>query len=152
MTRPKIDYLAVYQQLPVSVVLLTREFAVADANRLFLQVTDRTREDLLGRNVFDAFPDNPRDPTATGVRNSSASLRRVLATGQPDAIEFQKQDIEVPGSPGSFTKRYYSAVNAPVFGPDGRVALIAHCSEDVTDRMRRFMSALAADTEHEGAG
>jgi PAS domain-containing protein len=145
MTGPQIDYAAVYRQLPVPVVLLTPEFVIADANLAFLRTTGRAREDVLGRNMFEAFPDDPSDPGATGVRNSLASAHRVLATGQPDAMEFQKYDMEVPGSPGQFARRYWSGVNGPVFGPDGPVVLIANCPEDVTDRMRRFMSAVAAD-------
>jgi PAS domain-containing protein len=145
MTEPQIDYAAVYRHLPVPVLLMTPEFAIADANLAFVQKAGRTREELLGRNIFDAFPEDPSDLGATGVRNSSASMRRVLATGEPDALEFQKYDTEVPTSPGLFTKQYWSGVNAPVFGQDGRVVLIAYCGEDVTDRMRRFMSVLAAD-------
>jgi hypothetical protein len=56
------------------------------------------------------------------------------------------------GSPGQFARRYWSAVNAPVFGPDGRLALIAFCVEEVTDRLNRFMSALAADAEDDYPG
>jgi PAS domain-containing protein len=150
MTALQIDYLAVFQQLPVPVLLLTPEFAVADANAAFLSGAGRTRGELLGRNVFDTFQEDPSDPGATGVHNSCASLRRVLATGQPDVIEFQRYDIEVPGRPGVFEKHFYSAVNAPVFGPDGPVVLIANCGEDVTNRMARFMSVLAAEAEHDG--
>ena len=87
-----------------------------------------------------------------GVRRSIASLRRVLATGEPDAIEFQKYDVEVQGNSGQFARRYWSGVNAPVFGPDGRMVLIASCGEDVTDRMKRFMSVLTADAMHEDPG
>jgi PAS domain-containing protein len=152
MTAPQVDYSALYRQLPVPVLALTPEFLIADANEAYMEAMGRTHEDLLGRDVFDAFPDNPSDPGATGVRNAIASLRRVLATGRSDAVEFQKYDVEIPGSPGQFARRYWSVVNAPVFGPDGRVALIAHCLEEVTERMRRFMSALAADPEHEGPG
>jgi hypothetical protein len=36
-------------------------------------------------------------------------------------------------------------VNVPVFGQGGRVALIANCVEEVTDRVRKFASGLAAD-------
>ena len=145
MTGAQIDYAAVYRQLPIPVLLLTPEFAVADVNLVFQQTTGRTREELLGRNIFDAFPDNPSDPDASVVRNSLASLRRVLTTGEPDAQEFQRGDIEVPGSPGLFATRYWSGVNAPVIGPDGGVVLIASVAEEVTDRLRRFMSAIAAD-------
>jgi PAS domain-containing protein len=147
MTGPQIDYAAVYQQIPIPVLLLTPEFAVADANQAFLRTAGRTRAELLGRNIFDAFPEDPSDPSATGVRNSIASLRRVLATGEPDAMEFQKYDVEMPGSPGVFARHYWSGVNAPTFGPDGRIVLITYCGEDVTDRLRRFMSVLEADAE-----
>jgi PAS domain S-box-containing protein len=145
MTGPQIDYAAVYQQLPIPVLLLTPEFAVADVNLAFQRATGRAREELLGRIIFDAFPEDPKDPDATMVRDSIASLRRVLTTGEPDAQEFQKGYVEEPGSPGLFARHYWSGVNAPVFGPDGAVVLIASVSEDVTDRMSRFMSALATD-------
>ncbi len=147
MTGAHIDYAALYRQLPIPVLVLTPDFAVADANMAFLRSAGRTREELLGRNFFNAFPEDPSDPEATGVRNSVASLRRVLASGEPDAIEFQKYDVEVPGSPGVFARHYWSGVNAPVFRSDGSVALIAHIGEDVTDRMRRFMSVLEAGEE-----
>ena len=150
MTGQHVDYTALYRQLPVPVLALTPEFLIADANEAYLQAMGRTREELLGRDVFDAFPDNPSDPGATGVRNSVASLRRVLATGRPDAVEFQKYEVEIPGSPGQFATRYWSAVNGPVLGSDGSVVVIAHCLEEVTERMRRFMSALEADAEPEG--
>jgi PAS domain-containing protein len=150
MTGPQIDYAAVYRQLPMPVVLLTPEFVMADMNLAFLQTAGRSREELLGRNIFDAYPEDPSDAGATGVRKSVASLRRVLATGDPGAMEFQKYEVEV--SPGMFAKRYWSGVNAPVFGPDGSVVLIASCGVDVTDRLNRFMSVLEAEAIHEDSG
>ena len=53
-------------------------------------------------------------------------------------------------TPGQFAGRYESVVHAPVLGPNGQVLLIARCPEELTERMRTFMSALAADAEHEG--
>lgn len=149
MTGLQIDYAAVYRQLPVPVLLLTPEFVMADMNEAYLRVAGRTREDLLGREIFDAFPDNPSDPGATGVRNLSASFGRVLATGEPDALDLQRYDAEAPGSPGVFVRRYWCPVNVPVFGPGGRVVLIAHCVEEVTDRMRKFVAGLAADAVYD---
>ena len=150
MTGPQIDYMAVYRHLPFPVLLLTPDFVMADMNLAYLQVAGRTREELLGRNVFEAFPDNPSDPSSTGVRDISASLRRVLATGKPDALSLQKYDAEVPGSPCVFAPRFWSPVNAPVFGPDGEVLLIAHCVEEVTERMSRFIEGLADSDAREG--
>jgi PAS domain S-box-containing protein len=142
MASLEIDYAAVYRQLPLSVLLLTPEFVVADANQAYLDATGRTREELLGRNVFAAFPDNPADPHATGVRQAMASLRRVLATGKPDVNSFQKYDVEVEGSPGVYETRYWNSINAPVFGPDGQIVLIAHHLDEITERVGRFLEGL----------
>jgi PAS domain-containing protein len=150
MTKPQIDYVAVYRDLPIPVVLLTPEFVIADVNLEYLKVAGRTREELLGRNVFEAFPENPADPDASGVREMSASMGRVLATGKSDALSLQKYDVEVPGHPGLFAPRYWNPVNAPVFGPDGQVMLIAHCVEEITDRVRKFIDGLVASDVRDG--
>jgi PAS domain-containing protein len=139
MTVPGIDYAAVFRDFPGPVALLTPEFTFADANVMYLEVAGRGREELLGRNVFDAFPDNPGDPDATGTTNVRASLQRVLATGERDSMPLQRYDVEVPGSPGVFEERYWSTINTPIFGPDGGVKLIALRVEEVTQIARQLI-------------
>jgi signal transduction histidine kinase/ActR/RegA family two-component response regulator len=61
----------------------------------------------------------------------------VLATGASDTMAVQKYDIRRPASEGGgFEERYWSPVNSPVLGPDGRVTLIIHRVEDVTEFVR----------------
>ena len=100
MTGPQIDYAAVFRDLPIPVLLLTPQYVIADLNLAYEQVTGRTREELLGRHLFEAFPDNPGDPDASGVRGIAASLERVLASGQPDTLSLQQYDVEVLDKPG----------------------------------------------------
>lgn len=133
MTDPEIDYAAVFQSLPGMVALLTSGLVYADANEAFLRVAGRTREQVIGRYLFDVFPDNPNDPSASGIRNLGASLQRVLATGERDSMALQRYDVESTRRPGEWEERYWSPVNAPVLGPDGRVALIVHRVEEVTE-------------------
>jgi PAS domain-containing protein len=151
MADSEIDYAAVYVQLPMSVLLLTPDFVVVDANQSYLDATRRTRDELIGRDVFEAFPDNPADRHATGVQNSKASLRRVLATGKRDVNSFQRYDVEVEGSPGKYESRYWNSVNAPVFGPDGKIIMISHHLEDITEHVRRFMDGLKNEPVAEGS-
>ncbi|NEB01104.1 SpoIIE family protein phosphatase [Streptomyces sp. SID13726] len=136
MTDRPIDYAAVFQALPGVVALLTPQLVFADVNEEFLRVAGRRREDLVGRYLFDVFPDNPNDPAATGMRNLAASLRRVLDTGERDAMALQRYDVQDPDRPGEWQVRYWSPVNAPVLGPDGKVALLVHRVEEVTELMR----------------
>lgn len=136
MNDKAIDYTAVFQALPGAVALLTPELLYADANREFLRVSGRRREQLIGRHVFEVFPDNPDDGAASGMRNLEASLRRVLATGEREAMALQRYDVESSERPGEWDERYWSPVNAPVHGPDGSVVLIVHRVEEVTELIR----------------
>ena len=95
------------------------------------------REDIVGRHLFEVFPDNPADPGATGVANLEASLRRVIAQRIPDVMAVQKYDVRRPESEGDgFEERYWSSVNSPVLDERGRLIYIIHRVEDVTDFLR----------------
>ncbi|MGW1273456.1 PP2C family protein-serine/threonine phosphatase [Streptomyces sp. NPDC002491] len=136
MNDTAIDYAAVFQALPGMVALLTPGLVYADANEEFLRVAGRRREQVVGRHLFDVFPDNPEDPSANGMRNLEASLLRVLATGERDTMALQRYDVESADQPGEWEERYWSPVNAPVHGPDGSVALLVHRVEEVTELIR----------------
>ncbi|MER5940015.1 SpoIIE family protein phosphatase [Streptomyces sp. NPDC001928] len=136
MKETAVDYEAIFQGLPGMVALLTPELVYVDANADFQRLSGRTRAELVGRYLFDVFPDNPNDDTATGMRNLQASLLRVVATGERDAMALQRYDVEDPMRPGEWEERYWSPVNAPVLGPDGKVALLVHRVEEVTELIR----------------
>ncbi|MEV4232066.1 SpoIIE family protein phosphatase [Streptomyces bobili] len=131
-----IDYTAVFQALPGMVALLTPALVYADANEEFLRVSGRRRDQVVGRHLFEVFPDNPENPGANGMRNLEASLRRVMATGERDAMALQRYDVESPDRPGEWEERYWSPVNAPVRGRDGSVVMLVHRVEEVTELIR----------------
>ncbi|GAA2305618.1 SpoIIE family protein phosphatase [Streptomyces caniferus] len=142
-----IDYAAVFQALPGAVLLLTPQLVIADVNEALLRRAGRDRSQLIGRPLFEVFPDNPDDPDASGMRNLRASLERVVATGASDTMALQRYDVEARGRPGVFEERYWSPVNAPVLDAEGRVRLIVHRVEEVTDIVRAGLGAHEGDRE-----
>jgi len=136
MREPQIDYAAVFRALPGMVALLTPDLVYADANDDFLRLAGRTREQLLGRYIFDVFPENPNEPAAAGMRETRASMLRVAAAGERDTMALLRYDIEDPQRPGHWQEHYWSPVNAPVHGPDGQVVLVVHRVEEVTELIR----------------
>jgi hypothetical protein len=143
MTEPEIDYTAVFRALPGKVALLTAQLVYADANEEFLRLTGRARDQVVGRYMPDDPGGNPDDPTAAIIRNIQASLSRVAETGKPETMPLQHYVAEDPGRPGVRDEHYLSLVNAPVFGPDGRVALLLHRVEEVTELIRAREVALS---------
>jgi signal transduction histidine kinase len=117
--------------------VLTPDFHIVAATDAYLRATMTTRDVILGRHLFDVFPDNPADSGATGVKNLRASLERVLASGAPDTMAPQKYAIRRPAVEGSgFEERYWLPTNSPVFDDAGNVEFIMHRVEDVTDVVR----------------
>src|ERR1700730_16819333 len=131
---PIPDYQWLFESAPGLYLVLTPDFRIVAVSDAYLNATMTRREDILGFNLFNVFPDNPGDPTATGTRNLRASLERVLETRLADTIALQKYDIRRPESDGgAFEERYWSPVNSPVIGPAGELAYIIHRAEDVTE-------------------
>lgn len=136
--RPQPDFRALFESVPGLYLVLTPELEIVAVSQAYLEATMTRREEILGRYMFEVFPDNPADPVATGVRNLGASFERVLRTRRADAMAVQKYDIQRPpeGVPGAFEQRWWSPVNSPVLDARGEVSYIIHRVEDVTDYVR----------------
>lgn len=128
------DFRRLFDAAPGLYLALTVDLTIVAVTDSYLAATMTRREDILGRSLFDVFPDNPDDPGATGERNLRSSLRRVVEEAVVDRMAVQKYDIRRPDDEGGeFEERYWAPVNSPVLGDDGRLLYIIHSVEDVTD-------------------
>jgi len=137
MPQQSPDFRKLFESAPGLYLVLTRDFTIVAVNEAYLQATRTERDSILGKGIFEVFPDNPEDPTADGVSNLRESLERVVKHGAADAMAVQKYDIPRPQSEGGgFEERYWSPLNSPVLGTNGEVEHIIHRVEDVTDFVR----------------
>jgi PAS domain S-box-containing protein len=122
-------YLVVLPDAPrYTVVALSDAYALATLTR---------RGDILGKGLFDVFPDNPPGLNAPEVSELRASLERVLNTRAADTVAVHQSHSRRPSESGDvFEERRWNLKNAPVFGPRGEVAYIIHAVEDVTEAHR----------------
>ena len=117
---------------PYLVLRPDEAFTIVAVNERYLAATGTGRA-MLNRGLFEVFPDNPGDHTATGVSDLRTSLERVKRERVSDTMGVQKYDIPKAGSEGPFEVKYWSPVNTPVFGADGTIQFIIHHVEDVTE-------------------
>ena len=129
-------FLPVFNALPGAYLLLSPELLVEAATDAYVAASLTPREQLVGRLVFDVFPDNPDAPDAHSERNLRASFAQVLATGQPHELPQQRYDVPDPAAPGRFVERYWQPRNSAVLGADGRVEHLIHAVADITDQVR----------------
>src|SRR5215469_4163693 len=129
-----LDFRALFEAAPGCFLVLDPDLTIVAVSDAYLRDTMTSRDMLVGKHIFEAFPDNPDDPEATGVANLRASLNRVLRNHAADTMAVQKYDIRKPGAANDeFEVRYWSPLNSPVLAPGGGLTHIIHQVHDVTD-------------------
>lgn len=114
-------------------ILLAGTYEVIAASDAYLAVAGMRRRDVVGRNLFDVFPDSSAETSADGVGKLTASFRQVEASALPDILPLQRYATERMGSHGEmFDERFWSVVNTPILADDGSVEFIVHRVEEVT--------------------
>jgi signal transduction histidine kinase/CheY-like chemotaxis protein len=131
------DFRALFEAAPGLYLVLDPGFSIVAVSDSYLAATMTRREEILGRGIFDVFPDNPDDPAATGVSNLRASLERVRLHCRADTMAVQKYDIRKPVEEGGgFEVRHWSPVNYPVLDERRQLRYVIHRVEDVTEFVR----------------
>jgi signal transduction histidine kinase len=130
------DFERIFESVPNCYLVLAPDLTILAASDAYLRATMTRRDEILGRGLFEVFPDDPDDPEATGECNLLASLRRVIRDKVPDTMALQKYDIRRPRAQGGgFEVRYWNPVNFPVM-KDGELDCIIHYVQDVTEYVR----------------
>jgi PAS domain S-box-containing protein len=127
-----INFEALFSASPNPYVLLDLSLTIVGMNDAYLQVTMRKREDLLGRNMFDAFPS---DPDSSSHRQLRGSLEKVVREKAADYLSLIEYAIPLPNGQG-FEERYWSATHTPLFNHNGEMTFILQHTVDVTELHR----------------
>lgn len=132
-----VDFQRLFETAPALNLVLDPQWRIVAVSDGYARATMTRREEIVGRGIFEVFPDNPEDPHADGVRNLRSSLQRVLDFRRADEMPVQKYDIRRPADQGgAFEVRYWKPHNSPVLDGSGEVVYIIHHVEDVTDFVR----------------
>jgi hypothetical protein len=81
---PLAQQLSALKTVPDSYIVVSPELRILTASNAYLADTLKRRDELVGRYLFDAFPDNPAAPGAHAVRpRLSASSQLASPTRWP---------------------------------------------------------------------
>jgi len=126
------DFQKAFEALPGAFMVLDRELRYVAASDGYCATVMRSRADLLGRNIFDLFPNEGE----SGVRLHN-SFRQVLDSGDPDTLAYIPYDIpRPPEEGGGLEQRFWSATHTPIFDDDGICRYVMQHTTDVTELVR----------------
>lgn len=132
LTPPLFDWLPVFNAQPGATLLLSPDWVIVGASDDYLTATLTERAIIVGRHIFDAFPDNPETPEANAVANVRASLETVLTTKEPHEMAPQHYDVPDSTRPGRFVERHWQPRHTPVLDAQGQVQFIIQSVRDIT--------------------
>lgn len=143
MVASSVD-LSVIRDLPASIMVLDRDLRFVMASEIYLQTTGRRLDELLGRKLFDEFPESEerRKPL-------EASLRLALA-GESNAIERLFYRIPDPQDLSRMVDAWWRCRHNPLIGPDGSIGHVVQITENVTAQVQAELQkeAIAHELQH----
>ncbi|MBZ9730372.1 PAS domain S-box protein [Salegentibacter sp. JZCK2] len=132
----------IFQLIPApSMVLLpdAPKFTIVAVNNAYLEASNSTEKDLIGKGIFEAFPENPENKVSKSVENLRNSLEFVIDFKEKHKMAPQQYDISIRGTSG-FKVKYFNPQNIPLLDDDGNITHILHSVEDVTDKKNLELS------------
>ncbi|MCK5931025.1 MAG: PAS domain-containing protein [Fulvimarina manganoxydans] len=139
---PPADLARIFAGLPQAYLVLDTDLTIVAASDLYLRTTDRTRDDIVGRHILEAFPENPDEAGTVEQGPLEVSLRHVLATRRQHEMNVIQYDIPRPEEEGGgFQKRYWTPIHTPILNESGAVDYIVQTPMDVTESVLKEREA-----------
>ncbi len=128
------DAAAALEVAPYPFLLLSTDLTIIGVNAIFLRISGRKREQVMGHHLFSAFPADPNDPDGGNAKTVKASIKRAIQTHKPDTIMALRYAIPRDTPDGVvFDERYWSIVHTPVLDDKGQVRFIVHNPIEITE-------------------
>ncbi|TFF27709.1 PAS domain-containing protein [Jiella endophytica] len=127
-----LDFAGVFDLGTAPQMILDRDLCFVAVNRAYEAVTMRGREDLVGKNLFEMFPES-----SEAEQRLKLSIETAFSTAQPDTIALIPYEISRPLDRGGGRElRYWSASHIPILDAEGEAVYVIQTTNDVTDIAR----------------
>ena len=134
VTRRRV--LAIWDASPLPTLVLSPDLQIVGANPSYAEAAVTRPSELVGRHIFDVFPDNPAVPESQNVTKLRTSFERVLRRRVPDDMPLTRYDVR--DRTGAFVERHWKPSNRPILnGRSGDVEFLLHTATNETERVLR---------------
>lgn len=138
---PEDIFRVVFEKSPGSILVKADppRFTILAVSDSYLKVTSSSREEIVGKGFFEAFPEDE-----TAAHDETAARRiftRVIETGQKIDVPSYKYDISDPAT-GQREPHFWSCSNIPVIDNENNLAYILNTVTDITGEVKAKEEAI----------
>ncbi|WP_299324341.1 HWE histidine kinase domain-containing protein [Parasphingopyxis sp.] len=137
-----IDFAELFDQLPASLMMLDRDLRFVACNQAYLSVTGANAEDLIGRYVFDVFPEKPEREA-----HFKAQFARTLAGEETRTEGKLFRIVDADGKPRDV---YWTTIQRPYRNQSGEIVGMLQMAQDVTGEIlaERRNAIISRELDH----
>jgi len=146
-----LNYQTLFAALPERYVVFDVTepgFKMIAASENYLAVTDKTLEEIIGKSLFDVFPDTSDEALRTGKGELQRSLETVVQNGKPDSTGVIRYDLA--DKTGKMGVRFWQATHYPIY-ESGVLVAIVQSTADITDIIHKEEQLRLANLKLEDA-
>jgi len=130
-----MDLHELFIKIPEALVAIAPDYTVLEATDKYLALVLRTREQLIGKNLLEVFPESRDNDDSKNELIVRQSIDKTFREKQVHYFEVLRYDIARPEREGgSYETRYWEASHTPVLNEAGQVKYIIRRTENVTAR------------------
>src|SRR6202012_1306899 len=98
---PESGYKATFNKISAAILLIDIDaplYTILDVNEAYLTATNSSRDALVGKSVFGAFPANPSDEDARNIKMTIDSFEQAIRTKSTHTMSDYRYDIPIRGT------------------------------------------------------
>ncbi|MFC7668267.1 PAS domain-containing protein [Hymenobacter humi] len=134
-----VDYQRLFRSLPNNLLLMEPDGTILDNTDSHVAVSMKTREEAVGRSLFDAYPSVDQNQGDI-IAASHEHVRRHL---EPHSMPIIRYDLARPAElGGGLEEMYWQATHYPIFDEQGQLQYILQRTQNVTEQ---YLATLEAD-------
>lgn len=132
-TATSVDYKQLFANLPDQYFIIepAPPYTFLAANDAYSAMVNAPLDAIVGRPLFEVFPDLSDRAIKTGKGDLEYSFERCVRTKKPDVMDIIRYDI--PNPEGGFEVRYWQVTHHPILDETGAVVAILQAPNDVTE-------------------
>jgi len=142
-----VDYWLLFQDLPDAYLIFEAsdpDYTIVDANHLREKMTGISREDCIGRKLFEIFPYTQAHFMETAGKDLRKHLLGVIRTGRP--YKLAPVDSLLVDDDGVKRPIYVQATYSPLRDSTGKVRHILASTRIVTDELQAIERVVTAES------
>ncbi|MES2630669.1 MAG: ATP-binding protein [Patescibacteria group bacterium] len=128
-----LDYENLFRSLGIAYIIFdaySPDLNIIEENQAHADIAMVVREDVIGKPLLEAFPDNSEEYTTKGESRLLKSIHKVIETGKPDTMNNLSYDLKDQN--GVLTTKFWKVTHYPLF--EGKqVRAVCQQTTDITD-------------------